>query len=345
MSDKKERWILTGVTAMYFCLLMLCPAKAAEAVSGGLEMFTRKLAPVLFPYMVLSHFICTYGLLDPLNTLLPIGKLFRMDSCAFSAFAVGHLCGYPLGAKMTAEAVRLGRLDRNRGALLCGVSAGASPAFLLQVAGGMLWGDIRLGAVLWGAQIVFGLLAGGIAGRRYRTMQASETRPAGEVPLSRCFCEAVGGSALQLVSIGGYIVFFTLLSSLLPLGKTGGTLASVFLEFSSGAEKAALLGGYTGLFLTGFSAGFGGLSVLAQTANMLSGTGISLRVYALCRAGCGVFCGTAAVVFGLLFPEILLRGQPAAGTFPIETVTLPVWFAWILGMMWYCMGMRRGAGR
>ncbi|MBR4959687.1 MAG: hypothetical protein IKY52_02180 [Clostridia bacterium] len=345
MSDKKERWLLTGVTAIYFCLLMLCPAKAAEAVSGGMEMFIRKLVPVLFPYMVLSHFIGTYGLLDPLNTLLPVGKLFRMDACAFSAFAVGHLCGYPLGAKMTAKSVRLGRLDRNRGALLCGVSSGASPAFLLHVVGSMLWGDIRLGAVLWAAQIGFGLLAGGIAGRQYRSVPAEKQTSQETVSFSQCFCEAVGGSALQLVAIGGYIVFFTLLTALLPFGSVGGTLASVILEFSSGAEKAAVLGGYAGLFLTGFSVGFGGLSVLAQTANMLSGTEIPLRVYVLCRAGCGVFCGTAAVAFGLLFPEILLRGQPAAGTFPIETGTAPVWAAWLLGMMWYCMGMRRGAGR
>ena len=345
MSHTKERWLLTGGTVLFFGMLMFCPEKAAEAVSGGMEVFAKRLVPVLFPYMVLSHFICTYGLLDPLNTLFPLGKLFGMDGCAFSVFAVGHLCGYPVGAKMAAAAVRQGKLDRWQGAFLCGIAAGASPAFLLHAVGGMLWGDVRLGAVLWGAQVGFGLLAGGIAGKRQTDPSKTEHTPTETVPLSRCFCEAVGGSALQLISIGGYIVFFTLVTALLPFGTLGGTLASALLEFSSGTAKAAVLGGFAGLFLTGFSAGSGGLSVLAQTAHMLSGTGISLRTYVFCRIGCGIFCGSAAVLYGMCMPEIFLHTQTAAGAFHTGSSVNPVWFAGLLGMMWYSMGIRRGAER
>ena len=344
MSGRLERWLLTGGTILFFSMLMFCPEKAAEAVSDGMEVFIRKLVPVLFPYMVLSHCICTCGSLDPLNTLLPLGKLFGMAPCAFSVFAVGHLCGYPVGAKMTAEAVRQKKISAAQGALLCGISAGASPAFLFHVVGSGLWGDIRLGMVLWGAQIVFGLFSGWLGGKHCPCTSSSDRDSGGTIPFSRCFCEAVGGSAIQMVSVGGYIVFFTLLAELLACGPLSSILASV-LEFSTGIRKAVSFGGRTGLFLTGFSAGFGGLSVLAQTAHMLSGTGIPLRLYLCCRLGCGFFCGSMAVLYGLRFPEILMSGHPAADTFSPADGMHMTWFAGLLVMMWYCTGIHRGAGR
>ena len=349
MSEKaavrSRKTLLTLCISAVFLALLLQPDTASSAVRRAAESFCTRLVPVLFPYMVLSHFFCTYGLLDPLDALVPAGKLFRMEKGAFPVFLMGHLCGYPVGAKMAVETVRQGRLGRGQGAVLCAVSSGASPAFLLYVAGDACWNDIRFGGVLLGMQVVLGLAGGMVLGRRVQEEGISVLPSRTEQPFSRCFCEAVGGSALQLVSIGGYIVFFSLLVEILPFPRRTAAFGAACLEFSTGTRLAAETGGYQGLFCTGFAAGFGGISVLAQTAHMLSGSGISLRPYVGFKLFSGAVCGAAAMGYGRMFPEIL-SGQPAAAVIlqnggNIRAAVL----LWMLGMMWYFLGERQGRER
>lgn len=332
-------------TAVLFLALLLQPDTAASAVSRASESFCTRLVPVLFPYMVLSHFFCTYGLPEPPDTLIPAGKLFDIGKGVLPVFLLGHLCGYPIGAKMAAEMVRQGRLGRRQGAVLCAVSSGASPAFLLYVAGEACWKDIRFGGFLLGMQVLCGIAGGILLGRTVSDEMVSVPAEREEIPFSRCFCEAVGGSAVQLVSIGGYIVFFSLLVEILPF--PGGTAAfgAAVLEFSTGTRLAAETGGMRGLFCTGFAAGFGGISVLAQTAHLLSGSGISLKPYAVYKLAAGTICGIAALGYGWLVPGIFM-GQPASAVVLQNSSTL--WMAvscGMLGMMWYCTGDRQGRGR
>ena len=330
-----RRWFLTGGTVLFFLSLMLQPEKASAAVTDAMENFCLQLIPVLFPYMVLSHFFCTYGLLDPLSVIFPVNRLFHMGNHAFSVFLMGHLCGYPVGARMAADLVRQKKLTMRQGEILCAVSSGASPAFLIHAAGGAYWNDIRFGIFLLILQIAVGLLGGAVLGRRKETVLYEQDAANDAVPFFRCFCEAVGGSALQLVSIGGYIVFFSLLAQMLPGDTIFTTAAAAVLEFSSGIRTAAAAGGISGLFLTGFAAGFGGLSVLAQTAHMVSGSGIRLKIYAAYKLTAGFICGTGAMLYGILFPEIHL-GRNVAAVLDIggNGIFLALFFG-ILVMMWY----------
>ena len=303
--------LLTLGTSVVFLALLLQPDTASSAVIRAAESFCTRLVPALFPYMVLSHFFCTYGLLDPLDVLIPAGKWFGMGRGAFPVFLMGHLCGYPVGAKMAAEMVRQGRMGRRQGAVLCAVSSGASPAFLLYVAGEACWNDVRFGGFLLGMQVLVGVAGGILLGRKASDEMVSVPAEREEAPFSGCFCAAVGGSALQLVSIGGYIVFFSLLVEILPFPSGTAVFGASFLEFSTGTRLAAETGGLHGLFCTGFAAGFGGISVLAQTAHMLSGSGISLKPYVGYKLISGLLCGIAATGYGGMVPEIL-PGQPAA---------------------------------
>ena len=336
--------LMLGTSAVFLALL-LQPDTVTSAVTRASESFCIRLVPVLFPYMVLSHFFCTYSLLDPLDALIPAGKLFGMGKGAFPVFLMGHLCGYPVGAKMAAETVRQGRLSKNQGAILCAVSSGASPAFLLYTAGGACWNDVHFGVFLLGIQVLSGCIGGMVLGRSVSDEGTHISAGREEVPFSRCFCEAVGGSALQLVSIGGYIVFFSLLVEILPFPGETAALGAAFLEFSTGTRLAAETGGMKGLFCTGFAAGFGGISVLAQTSHMLSGSGISLKPYVGYKLVSGMVCGISAMVYGLAVPDILM--QQSSSAVVLQTGE-PLWmavFCGMLGMMWYFPGDRQGQER
>ena len=332
---KRWKMVLTAGTVFLFLSLLLQPEKASGSIIHAMENYCTRLIPVLFPYMVLSHFFCTYGMLQPLAFLLPVNRLFRMGRDAVPVFLMGHLCGYPIGAGMTGTLVRSEKLNRRQGEILCAIASGASPAFLLHAVGGYLWHSVPFGGFLLVLQILAGLAAGAILCRRSEAAPAAPDVMGENIPFSQCFCEAVGGSAVKIVSIGGYIVFFSLLTDMLPGSMLFRSVSAAVLEFSSGARMAASVGGKAGLFLTGFSAGFGGLSVLAQNAHMLAGTGIRLHIYLLYKIFLGFFCGTGCLLYGFLFPEMQAFRNVSASLYPADSQLYLYLFFVLLGMMWY----------
>ncbi len=307
-----RRGLLLAGTAALFGMLMGNPAESGRAVREAMENFTTRLVPVLFPYMVLSQIFGAYGLLEPLAALLPVHRLFGMDRSAFGAFVMGQVCGYPVGASMTAELYRQRRVTKKQGELLLALSAGASPAFLLHAVGGGLWGSVGFGGFLYGLQLGFALVVGGILGRRIPAVSVAGEAVEAPAPFARCFCEAVGGSAVKLVSVGGYIVFFSLLAAILPVRGVLQGVVSALLEFSSGTLAASSLGGGAGLFLTGFAVGCGGVSVLLQTAHMVGDCGLGLSTYCRYKLASGVFCGAGAWLWGRLVPMTALPRQTLA---------------------------------
>ena len=73
-----KRLFLSVGAVILFLILFLHPEASAAVITDSMRNFCRQLVPVLFPYMVLSHFFCVYGLLDPIAPLFPIGRLFGM---------------------------------------------------------------------------------------------------------------------------------------------------------------------------------------------------------------------------------------------------------------------------
>ncbi len=307
-----RRGLLLLCTAALFGMLLGMPAESGRAVREAMENFAARLVPVLFPYMVLSHLFGAYGLLEPLAAIVPVHRLLRMDRSTFGAFVMGQVCGYPIGASMTAALYRQHRITKKQGELLLGVSAGVSPAFLLHAVGGALWGSVGFGVYLYVLQIGFALVVGWMLGRKLQGRETSAAEAGTQIPFARCFCEAVGGSAVKLVSVGGYIVFFSLLAALLPVHGLLQTGMTVILECASGTLAASAVGGSTGLFLTGFAVGFGGLSVLLQTAHMVGDTGLGLETYCRVKFLSGIFCGAGAWLWGQFVPMTALPRQTIA---------------------------------
>lgn len=317
----KARQLAAGGAVCLFCALLWHPETASTAVTGSMRAFVTRLVPVLFPYMVLSHFFVNYGALEP------FGRCIGLRGDIGGVFLMGQLCGYPMGAKMTKEMAD--RMDHREAAVVCALSGGASPAFLLHGIGGGLWNSTRYGAFLLATQWTLSLVTLWLWQRRTLQNRTSPNKRQCEVSFSRVFCSAIRDSTEQTLYVGGYIVFFSLLvavlTDLVPCRERASLLLAAVLEFSTGTQVAARVGGYVGLFCTGVAVGFGGLSVLMQTAQLLHGTGISLRPYILWKLVCGILMGLLSMAWGSLEPALL----SSHGTAP--TMAEPGSALWLLG--------------
>ena len=137
----------------------------------------------------------------------------------------------------------------------------------------------RTGLWLWlihvSAALLTGLLLRG--SKEVRTAHPlPRTKQAESTPF--LFVESVRKSAWNCLAICAFVtVFYVLSRPLAALGGAVGALLTGLTELFS--LLPSLSGGGTGFVVAAVCTGFGGISVLCQTAAVLEGSGLSLRWY------------------------------------------------------------------
>ncbi len=284
---------------------------SGSAAREALSLCARILIPSLFPYMVVSSMAVSLGAADvmgrPLRSLFR--RVLRLPDAAAGSFLLGMLCGFPIGAKTACTLYARGTISKDEAERLAALSNNVSPAYLIGVVGAIYWHSAALGALLYAVQILIALGIGVLYARSapiLREDMANKEHP--PVPSGAdwtiAFTAAVGEAASSVVTVCGFAVIFACLFSMLSsaaayLGLEGALLwAAPFFEITVGVGAAAAQGGSLGLFLTGFAAGWGGLSVCAQSEAFAAPHRISLRRMIVAKLVQGIVTGTAACFLG-----------------------------------------------
>ena len=149
--------------------------------------------------------------------------------------------------------------------------------FLVSVLGSGVFGSVRTGLWLWLIHVCSALLAGllfrGLGqGRREIPPPVSFQSPS----LSEAIVSAVKDAAGGMLSVCAFVTLFYVLVS--PLSRSGTAMAGLAVGITELFSLTPLLTcDRPGFLLAAGCAGWGGLSVLCQTAAVLDGTDLSLR--------------------------------------------------------------------
>ena len=286
---------LSGVLVLFLAEAGFVRAAAAEALS----LCARSVIPALFPFLVVSSLLLSLGLGELLSPMLAglMEPLFRVDGVGSSALLLGLVGGYPIGAKTAADLYRGGRLSRPEAERLLAFCNNSNPVFLISVLGGGVFGSVRAGVWLWLIHLLSALLTGllfrnhGGPARR----QAGGTAAFQAVSLSAAFVAAVRESLSGMLSVCAFVTFFYVLVR--PLASLGGWLGPVLVGLTELFSLTPLLRpDRFGFILASAMAGWGGLSVLCQTAAVLEGSGLRLQSCAAGKAVQGLLAGLLAAL-------------------------------------------------
>ena len=126
--------LLSGLPVLVLFLAMLFSPKAVfEGAESGLLLWFQVVFPTLFPFMLVSGLMLSGGGLAVISRIF--GRLFStlFATSPNGSFAViaGFLCGYPMGAKVSADLVRSGKISRDEGAYLLSFCNNTSPIFIM----------------------------------------------------------------------------------------------------------------------------------------------------------------------------------------------------------------------
>lgn len=264
------------------CALLLWFLLGAETVrSAALEalaLCARSVVPALLPFLIVSRLLIALGFGPWLSPHMAgfMGPLFALPGSAGAAVLLGLVGGYPLGAETAAELYRQGQLSRNEAERLLCFCNNSNPVFLLTVLGLGVFGDFRVGLWLWLIHLLSALLVGVLLGRRKPERRSRPPEIACQaVSFSSALSTSISRAGLTMLSICACVVFFSVL--LRPLLAFSGPLAALpvgIVELFS--MTPLLVPDRAGLVIAAFCSGWGGLSVLCQTAAVLEGSGLSL---------------------------------------------------------------------
>ena len=286
---------LGGVLVLFLAEAGFVRAAAAEALS----LCAGSVIPALFPFLVVSSLLLSLGLGELLSPMLAglMEPLFRVDGVGSSALLLGLVGGYPIGAKTAADLYRGGRLSRPEAERLLAFCNNSNPVFLISVLGVGVFGSVRAGVWLWLIHLLSALLTGllfrnhGGPVRR----QAGGTAAFQAVSLPAAFVAAVRESLSGMLSVCAFVTFFYVLAR--PLASLGGWLGPVLVGLTELFSLTPLLRpDRFGFILASAMAGWGGLSVLCQTAAVLEGSGLRLQSCAAGKAVQGLLAGLLAAL-------------------------------------------------
>lgn len=153
--------LLISVISAGACLFAF-PEITLVGAKNGVNICLNTLIPSIFPFMALSIFIMRTGAMRFPCTLF--GKatkyLFLLPENAGQIIFMSLIGGYPVGAKLTADALKNGEITENEAKRLCIFCMNAGPAFTVTALGVNIYGSTAAGVIIFISLCISSLILG-----------------------------------------------------------------------------------------------------------------------------------------------------------------------------------------
>lgn len=297
-----------------------------DGAGSGLAVCARTIIPSLFPFMVLSELVMRSGIAQAVGSVVerPFSKAFRISGCGVCPAILGALCGFPVGAKSAVSLYEQGILSKDETERLIAFSNNTGPAFVIGGIGLTLWKSEYFGIMLYFVQIISAVIVGMLlTPTAAKTSGGSRARSVtSPPPFSQLISEGVVNAANAVLSVCGFVVFFSVLSKAIAYLFSGlidnPTITGfiyTFLEVGSGSSVSAAIGSehiISGSALAAFAVGWSGLSVHFQTMYFTAKYSLSLKRYFYGKLMSGILCTFFTLAVIAVFPSIMSTVAPTS---------------------------------
>ena len=307
-----KKYFFTIIFFLFMITLLIFSNNNLIAAQNGLALWAKNVLPTLFPFFVATELLCqtnfTYILGKLLNRL--IKPIFNLPGESVIAIILGTISGYPIGAKVVCNLKNQKIITKIEAERLIAFTNNSGPLFILGTVGITLFHNKHLGIILLISHI-FSSLTVGYLFRFWKRNKLdvnfreihfnSKLSPIKISEIGEILCNAIKKSISSILSVGGFIVLFSVILSILEnsgildiinmflyqLGISKEISSAIFtgiIEVTNGVNLSSSI--YTSLptlsiLLTSFLLGFGGISVLLQVYSIISKENISVKPYIL----------------------------------------------------------------
>ncbi|MFY9272681.1 MAG: sporulation integral membrane protein YlbJ [Thermacetogeniaceae bacterium] len=299
------------------------PSASFEAAQQGLKTWWEIVLPSLLPFFIIAELLIKLGFVAFLGTLLEpaMRPLFNLPGCSGFIMAVSYLSGFPLCAILTSKLHKAGLCDENEGERLLSFTSNASPLFMIGAVGIGMYQNPVLGPLIAAIHYLSNFICGLIL--------KSFSPPVGYIPKNRhvfkkalhafidqtelknkgfgkLLKDTILNSCITILTIGGFITFFSVLAGILRAAGFFSLLLNLFQPLAQffALDRTLLEGIFMGFFeitigiqaISSSSAGlltqllaieallaWNGLAIQAQVTGMVADSGLKVKKYYLTR--------------------------------------------------------------
>ena len=301
--------IISHLPKIFFTLLLIIfilinPKNAADGIKNGITFLLSTVIPSLFPFLVIASYIASAESFKILSRLF--GKatflIFKISPDGFIPVLMGLLGGYPVGAKITADLYKSGRLTQNEAERLMYFTVNSGPAFTITAVGLSMLNNYYSGLILYCSNILTAASLGFLC-----RFLSDNTHPTPKEPRhwdkAFNFINSVSSGSNAMISISAWVLTFACISGIikgLGFGREAELFLNAILEVTNGCKICC---GNTSLPVISAVLGFGGLSVICQVSPYFTCCKVKFRNFLVSRILNASLC--AFYTYGLLkiFPK------------------------------------------
>lgn len=291
------------------CLLIFSNSNL-NAAQNGVLLWANSVLPTLFPFFIATELLYKTNFVNILGKLLTkfMRPIFNIPGESAIAVILGNISGYPIGAKLACNLKENKICTKIEAERIIAFTNNSGPLFILGTLGVSMFCSKEIGLLLLATHFLASLTVG-IIFRNWkkdkntlheRCLKTSKNESNISMSnLGEILGDSIKNSINLVVTIGGFIVLFSVIISILE--KTGiidnisnflnlfglpkkycKAILCGFLELTNGLKISSSLQAKdlsTNIIISAFILGFGGISVLLQVYSVISKHGISIKPY------------------------------------------------------------------
>lgn len=201
---KEMKNILGASSCIAMLIIILDSRTAVSSITTGIELCLQTVVPALFPFLILSGIMNKCILGQRLRFMTPICRMCRIPTGSESILLIGLLSGYPVGAKLIAEAYLAGSLTEKTARRMLGFCSNAGPAFIFGIVASA-FNDPLIPWVLWVIHIISALIVGFLLpGETNDICKLPECKPISVT-------QALNNAIKTIATICGWVILFRLI--------------------------------------------------------------------------------------------------------------------------------------
>lgn len=349
-----KKHIISAIAILFVFCLIIFSRTCIDAASRGLNLWFNIVFPSLFPFFIASELLNGSNLVNAFGILLEplMYPLFKVPGSGAFAFLMGTTSGYPVGAKITSSLRKERLLSKIQAERLLAFSNNSGPLFIVGAVATGMFNSPQLGPFLLVCHIAASITVGiifrfyGIKKNDYepdrskgRLLKRFRMELCATVNTKSSFGsllgEAIRNSIMTILTIGGFIILFSVIISILLetgfitkaaaflslfLVKPGlnsevlTSLISGFFEITTGTKmisSATNVDLIQRLVSTSTLIGWAGLSVHFQVLSIIRDTDINPVPYIIGKLIHGVIAGVYTFIGILITGSNILETVPA----------------------------------
>ncbi len=320
-----------------FCLLAFSNSNL-PAITKGLTLWATSVVPALFPFFVANELLMHTNIVHTFGTFLNkcMKPIFNVRGEGGFAFIMGIISGYPIGAKIATDFRNNNICSKEECERLLAFTNNSGPLFIIGTVGILMFKNTTIGILLFITHILACITVGFLFGfwktdtskkqKRYDRISNYSFENPSFSSLGEILSESITSAISTIVLIGGFIVIFSAIISILENSGIFNLVTNILtpfftfinidisfitpiltglLEITNGINQIAILPEKRisiNIILTAFLLGFGGISILLQIFSIISKSDLSLKPYIIGKLLQGFFAALYTFIFLNVFP-------------------------------------------